>query len=1061
MANFKVTKRILRTTPGLQTFDFAGFGIPKAALFLLSGNTADDIIEADTAFGIGFTDGLNHAAMSVSSILDDPIEESYHRFDSQGVNVVALYKGTDAVCLATFDSWHSDGVILNFSEVPVIDLYLTVVLIGGIDIESANVRSIAMQDGLNSINDIPTRPDCIISIGGNHKAGYSVDSNLTIGYATSINNQMSSSFFTRHIDFGIEKAQHIGISEVFHQVSTGVVDWNATIIDINNNGFDIVASEGTEGGTASGEIVYFLCLTAPQLEFNIDKLDLSNIDAGEYIVNNLDFQPEFAMVLSTDFREPAPEAPGVENPNVDKYGVSVFEETGKSSIAWSRDLTNDLPEASAMQTGKAWSNIEPDVLTDPETIFFADFNKFILHGYSVNIDPLGLNIGDKLSFTAGPKPIERPPGSIFKQLRILLPTTTGIQTYEIPGMGRPHAMILFTSNSRIDDGPNGSGYFSIGLSDGEESRVFGMSSKNLGSPTVTKSYHRDKIILELRDHNGSTYTTGLFAGWATNGFKINYTAVVGTPRYLTILMIGGADISRAVVRDFVAEGNDFDYTGLGEKPDLIFMGSAGLTVNNGLQLNSRMQFGIGIEDLSEDSNVKQASFSFLDHDAVATTNTWQAALDSHIHIWLSALSTAIESVGQISDFTDNGFHFNLLDAEERNHVYFFLAVSFIRKPFMNLGYRLSPNSDGNIFFGGLPFDPNFGMILTTDLFNTSEVDIAGADSYGFSLFDDASQSFNGQYSKDNSATATTGNVSSDRVMRDVETGTSDLHTGDFVSFGNNGYTFNMTLTPTFSRQWLEFTVGENDTILSGSLSEVLADIGFSSSGVLTVTTEGTLAVTLDDIGFSASGDTSNNGSLSKVLEDVTLSSAGDLVPDLVGVLSETLDDDTLAGAGLVTLIGTGYIAIILDDVTLSSSGDVTNFGVLSEVLDDVGLTANGTLTNATEGTISVTLEDVTSTGDIGQTLFGGISETLGAVTSNIVGVVAEPIFGTLSEVLDDVVSNFNLFLVWYGTVDITLEDDTLFGEILTTPFEHVWTEQCPTEPNWFAVPETDQSIERC
>lgn len=1053
--SFRIIRTAISNSLGLKTYEVADFGTPKAAIFYFTGDSGTSISD-DFVLCTGFTDGVNSASASISQHSGSPTDAM--RDDNVNDPIVA-YDGSTVSYRAEFDSWSDNGIILNFTVTETIPRDLTIVLIGGPDVLDAHVGTMLLQDGINTASDIGLRADFIMMLAGKFTGiAPQNDAYFNFGFTNAELDQMSFGVYSR---FGQNTGnaifrQRASTVDGILQVGNGSTDWTGRVTNIHSTSFDVLTDAGTNIST-NGERIHFLAISAPDLKFDIKSLahpieaDTAN---GVYTVNSFSISPEFCMMLTTD-SETISDTDTASVASYDRMSISSFDPFTSSSNSISATSGSGIgDEVKSLSDDIAISQIYTNTLKGPE----ATLVQFESHGYTLDYSSTFKRA--YIALAVGKREIIRPPGSNFRQIRLPVQTVEGSIGYEINGFGRPHAVMVITSNSRIDNDSNSAGYFSIGFTDGVNTRSWGMSSRNLASPTQTVGWASSTHLVDLRDHNGTVYTQASFDGWLENGLSLNYTDTVGTARFMTMIFIGGSDIDSATVESALLNTNDVLYDSLPGEPHLVLMGG----IEKLAEVTANLQGGIhlGMATKSTDlvtfpAGFKQSSVNFRDLNAAATS-----FISTYIQDNVIASSIVdLQSVAQmtISDATDTGFRIKTNGTVIGQYLYF-LAISFNKIPEMSVESRFGPNSTGAYSVSDLSFQPSFGMILTTDATETNNLSL-DSESFGVSCFDPLSQSHNVQYCADEVVTTKTLNISSDNVIHDISGSTTDLTIATFTGFDANGYSINVTKAPLFARGWVTLSIGEvsSDNNIYGDLNYTTLEDSVSSSGELLYI--GSLSEVTAASVLSASGvlNMPTTGDLSEELGDATLSASGTLVTTTVGDLTEVLSDAILLSNG--TVIGSGALAEILDDVVGSASGVLLFEGFLSEVLDSDLLEGIGVTTLPTIGNLSERLDDVTLSADGNGLLFGSLSEITDPDTVSATGVSAQPIDGDLSVALEDDTSIIYIIQVWYGDLESTTDDDTLIGTGVLTPFEHVWTEDCKDEENWHEIERGKQSIERC
>src|SRR5574339_98354 len=148
-----VVSQLSNSGTGTQDFTHGGSWQPKFAIFQWSrANTSADTFQEHMSTGYGFCDGTNQRCIAVSS------EDNQARGDSGRVasnnsvifalNPTGTVTATDAI--ASFSSWLSNGVQINWTDAPAAQFYVTVLLVGGDDVTDIAIGSLAVTTGASA-----------------------------------------------------------------------------------------------------------------------------------------------------------------------------------------------------------------------------------------------------------------------------------------------------------------------------------------------------------------------------------------------------------------------------------------------------------------------------------------------------------------------------------------------------------------------------------------------------------------------------------------------------------------------------------------------------------------------------------------------------------------------------------------------------------------------------------------------------------------------------------------------------------------------------------------------
>jgi len=122
-----------KTSSGTQDITIPGFGTPKAAMVIISGNTAEGVV-VDNHVGQGATDGTNQ--WGVASWSEDASAFADSRSHQSNADFVVFNKpNTTAAWKASFSSWITDGIRIDWgTDFPDAGYLITVILFTGTDL---------------------------------------------------------------------------------------------------------------------------------------------------------------------------------------------------------------------------------------------------------------------------------------------------------------------------------------------------------------------------------------------------------------------------------------------------------------------------------------------------------------------------------------------------------------------------------------------------------------------------------------------------------------------------------------------------------------------------------------------------------------------------------------------------------------------------------------------------------------------------------------------------------------------------------------------------------------
>lgn len=180
-----------------QDFTISGFGTPKAALFIVTSAITDATSADHARFSVGFTDGTDEACVAVLSFDAGLVADTKRVgfFDGTVINHLT------AVCKASFDSFITDGVRINWSTLPTEAFFVTVILFGGSSLSAKVVKAtLGGSDGNTASPTIGFQADQLITLTYGCESGHFDgtvldDLMLCVGIAQRGGSQFSMNWF--------------------------------------------------------------------------------------------------------------------------------------------------------------------------------------------------------------------------------------------------------------------------------------------------------------------------------------------------------------------------------------------------------------------------------------------------------------------------------------------------------------------------------------------------------------------------------------------------------------------------------------------------------------------------------------------------------------------------------------------------------------------------------------------------------------------------------------------------------------------------------------------------
>ncbi len=288
-----------------QEFTSAGFGTPKAAMFIVTRAIANNTSTAHNALTLGFTDGVRSRSVCATS--------------SDGEILTATRRGGQEVCAygidppienqdyqGAFSQWVTDGVEINWTAAPNSAFLMTVILFGGTDLQvhvNEFIPSIAENSTLN-ITDPGFLPDQIIMIGTDKPFPTTADNHCRFGFGfadrgssisqgaigyTAVNNAITTNNTAHTSNNRTWVNGHGGTSQ-------------AEVTDFLDNGFEVTTRENA--ATVDGEIAYLALKysgSGGSANHSVFVMD-TPILAGNDVITTPGFKPQ-ALLIGGSFVE--------------------------------------------------------------------------------------------------------------------------------------------------------------------------------------------------------------------------------------------------------------------------------------------------------------------------------------------------------------------------------------------------------------------------------------------------------------------------------------------------------------------------------------------------------------------------------------------------------------------------------------------------------------------------------------------------------------------------------------------------------------------------------------
>lgn len=174
--SFRVVRAAVNTS-GTQLFSVSGFGTPKAAIFIVSKATTNATTIDDAVLSIGFTDGTRQ--FCIASMSDDNIADSNCSHVTSNTTLMTIFNAADNTILesASFNSFVSDGVSVDWNVGSAFTGLCTVILIGGSDVSvyAGDFTASGSVDTGTDVTAVPFLSDNLLLLGSQNAAYDTID----------------------------------------------------------------------------------------------------------------------------------------------------------------------------------------------------------------------------------------------------------------------------------------------------------------------------------------------------------------------------------------------------------------------------------------------------------------------------------------------------------------------------------------------------------------------------------------------------------------------------------------------------------------------------------------------------------------------------------------------------------------------------------------------------------------------------------------------------------------------------------------------------------------------
>lgn len=798
------------TTSGTQDITISGLGTPIGALSIASVNTSGNTAASGTSINFGFCDGTTENGVAVQALNGLGVTRTRRiGYDDAFIKILDPANTGVVIAEASFDSWITDGIRLNWTTVHATNQYqvnITLIPSGDLSVSVGKVATNSTQNGDVSAS-LAFEPDLVLfcSVGTTTAQlnTFQTNARLSLGAASNESNIVQGCFGYNNAD----SAATTLISSSMNNNYCAKPHLNSMeLTSFNTNGFTITTRD-----TAGGHDLFYLAINFNhKLKSKISFIDSSTITGNKSY--NIDLGAQFVLLLES-FLEAYNTVNSAELAG--SIGVGLFDSdlSQKAYSFSSTDNAADSSEITRANTKTSYIFNHDHTLSIQSTISSINSSGYVLNYSVTNANAkkwISIAISENVVMGDVDLFIRGTPDEPLLAIRTIsdtAPSSSSQQDFLIDGMGTTKGAIAIVSNARIGDGLASYGMLSVGFTDGTNDVGCCYYLQDASTEQHTRSSIYDNCFIKSLYLSESINVSGSLNSFISDGICIDWNLNT-SPLLTTQLILFYGDIE-VKVGQFTADstvGSGVSISGLGFEPDFVFLTTVGGTPANSVGVNQR--FGFGAANKAE-SGIVQGSIA---HQVTNRTSPGNTAVTSQINNNVAGYNNI-----EISSFDSDGFTATTVASSVSSNIYNYFAFKHNGNIKTKIGFIDSPTTSGNYSISGVGFMPQFVLELQSYLesYNTSDTtDLAGPLGIGCSDID-GRQTSHANMSKDNVAT------SKERGI--VATSTSTIYDHDsvsgilstYVSMDRDGYTHNYSQTNPTAKKWIYFAFGVET--VSGSL----------------------------------------------------------------------------------------------------------------------------------------------------------------------------------------------------------------------------------------------------
>lgn len=306
------------------TADLGGL-TPKAVMIIANHADTDGTVETGLIFGLGFADATREA--STSNANQSAVASSNSKCTSEAAVISIDDWGGTAIAIASFVSFITNGVRLNFTVVDTDALLFTVVFFAGDDL-SVYADAPSISSGANDITAPGFQPDLLLATC-NWNAADAAHMITGFGAATS-SAQRSVGIGSRDDQSTSQENTILGTTDIVTALFNDAVFFQMTISAFDANGFTVTKS----GHAAAKEFAYLALNFGGSASAWVGSMDTPTA-TGDDAQTGPSFKPQFVMLGMTDCQ-----AENVLEADADagSFGIVTFDKDGNEfSNSWASE----------------------------------------------------------------------------------------------------------------------------------------------------------------------------------------------------------------------------------------------------------------------------------------------------------------------------------------------------------------------------------------------------------------------------------------------------------------------------------------------------------------------------------------------------------------------------------------------------------------------------------------------------------------------------------------------------------------------------------------------------